>query len=80
MDNPHHWKEKARGIWSLRKKHEGQILERACSLALEYQLYSYRSVRDICTRLEHPPDTEPNYQIANSQEGFHHDLASYDKL
>lgn len=78
--NRHHWKDKARGIWSLRKKHEPQIVERACSLALEYQLYSYRSVRDICKRLEHPPDAEPIHQIANSQEGFHHDLASYDQL
>lgn len=80
LHDRHHWKEKVRGIWSLRKKHPFPIIERAAALALEYQLYSYRSLRDICTRLEHPPDTEPIQQIANSQEGFHHDLASYDHL
>lgn len=78
--NRHHWKDKARGIYALRQKHEPPILERACALAREYQLYSYRSVRDICLRLEHPPDAEPIPQIANSPEGFHHDLASYDHL
>lgn len=78
--NRNHWKDKARGIWSLRKQHEYEIIDKACSLALDYQLYSYRSVKDICTRLEHPPDTEPIHQIANSDQGFHHDLASYDTL
>jgi hypothetical protein len=78
--NRNHWKDKARGIWSLRKQYAHAIIDKACSLALDYQLYSYRSVKDICARLEHPPDPEPIHEIANSQEGFHHDLASYDHL
>ncbi|MEM6264689.1 MAG: IS21 family transposase [Bacteroidota bacterium] len=78
--DPTHWKEKARGIYSLRKQHEHAIIDKACSLALDYQLYSYRSVKDICARLAHPPDTEAHHEIATSQQGFHHDLATYDQL
>lgn len=78
--NRNHWKDKARGIWSLKKQHASEIIDKACSLALEYQLYSYRSVKDICIRLEHPPAPQSIHEIVTSEQGFHHDLASYDHL
>lgn len=80
LQDRHHWKEKARGILSLCKQHPPPRIDQACALAMEYQLASFRSLSDICQRMAQQPDPPDLPQIANSSEGFHHDLARYDQL
>jgi len=47
-----HWRDKIRGVLSLCKFHDQNTLERACAMALENQLFSYVSVRDICRQIQ----------------------------
>lgn len=76
-----HWRDKIRGVLSLSRQYEPHYVEQACQKALDHELYSYRSVRTICEHICRPPVASmPVPQIAQSNEGYHHDLAAYDQL
>lgn len=81
--DPHHWKDKVRGVLSLRKSFDPGQIAAACEQALQHRLYSYRAVREILRRQAdtpaRPPET-PVHELLISEQGYHHDLAAYDQL
>lgn len=79
--HPKHWRDKIRGVLSLRRWHAPATIERACGRALEYGLLTYRSVRRICEHAERPPaSAAPGGELINQPNGYHHDLSTYDQL
>lgn len=74
-----HWKDKVRGILQLAKRHEAQLLDKACQLALDNHLLSYKSVGSICEQLQKQPPPE-GHRIIAGLGGFNHDLSMYDQL
>ena len=80
QDDPHHWKEKTRGVLSLKRWYEKSAIERACQLAVSHQLFSYRSVKSICQHLAKQQPPVAGQGIILNPQGFHHDLSLYDQL
>lgn len=79
QNHARHWKEKVRGLLRLCRLHPPQRVREACRRALDHGLCSYRSVRDICTVLEHaPPPT--SFSAPPGAAGMAHDLSIYDQL
>ncbi len=74
-----HWKEKVRGVLSLCRVHPPERVREACRRALDYGLCSFRSVRDICTNIEHTP-TPAQFSAPPGAGGMAHDLSIYDQL
>lgn len=83
QNHPNHWKEKVRGLLHLCRLHPGERVRQACRRALDHGICSYRSVRDICTIIEHtPPPPQPAHFEAPppGAGGMAHDLGIYDQL
>lgn len=80
QDHPAHWKEKVRGLLNLRRTHPQQRLQQACQQALDHGLSSYRSVRDICSMLEHTPPPCEYFHAPPGAGGLAHDLGIYDQI
>lgn len=80
--DPHHWKDKVRGVLSLRKSFASEQIGAACQQALEARSYSYRTVGEIVRRLADAPAQPPPHahELLISDQGYHHDLAAYDQL
>ena len=78
LEQKSHWKEKAQGIVSLKRHYEPDLINAACQRALDYGVYNYKTVRNICRLglVEQSKDTA----LPNSMGGFNHDLALYDQL
>jgi hypothetical protein len=79
QEDARHWKDKVHGILRLSKKMEAGILDKACQLALDNHLLSYRSVCSICENL-HNQTVPQGPCIVAGLGGFSHDLSLYDKL
>ncbi len=79
-NDPAHWKEKVRGLLRLCRTHPQQRLAQACQRALDHGLSSYRSVRDICTMIEHSPPPCEHFEAPPGAGGMAHDLSIYDRL
>jgi transposase len=76
-----HWKEKVRGLLHLCRLHPPGRVREACRRALDYGIYSYRSVRDICVMLEHTPAQSDHFSAPpTGAGGMAHDLSIYDQL
>ena len=73
-----HWKDKIRGIISLKRYYPLERIERACQRALEYEAYSYLTVKNICQH--NLLEDLPGSALPQSNEGFHHELSFYDQL
>lgn len=80
QNHPAHWKEKVRGLLYLCRLHPQQRLQEACQRALDHGLSSYRSVRDICTMLEHAPPACEHFHAPPGAGGMAHDLSIYDRI
>ena len=76
--NRNHWREKVRGILSLRRSYPLQLIDQACQRALKYEAYSYLTVKNICQQnLVKIPDDQP---LSTKISGFNHELSLYDQL
>lgn len=76
--HPKTWKEKTRGLLSLKRHYDYAIIEQACKRALAYGANTYGVVKNICQK----GLVAPIAQDALPQDlgGFNHDLAVYDHL
>lgn len=79
QQDTHHWKDKVRGILHLSRKWDAALLDKACQLAVDNQLLSYKSVCSICENLQKQTAPQEPYIIAGLG-GFCHDLSLYDEL
>jgi len=82
---PYHWRDKIRGILSLKRHYEATQINQACQLALVHDLLTYQSVKRICQQRKKVQQQEQNVSISSSQlvtsdRGYHHQLAHYDQL
>jgi len=80
QNHPAHWKEKVRGLLYLCRLHPPQRVLQACQRALDHGISSYRSVRDICSLLEHTAPQCEHFQAPPGAGGMAHDLSIYDQL
>jgi len=48
QEKPKTWAQIIRGILSLKKIYDPEIINKACKRALEYQIYEYTTVKNIC--------------------------------
>ncbi len=81
QNDANHWKEKVRGLLHLCRLHPAQRVRQACRRALDYGICSYRSVRDICSILEHTPAQSTHFEAPPpGAGGMAHDLSIYDQL
>lgn len=78
VHDSHHWKDKIRGVLSLRRFYDLILIEKACERALAHQAYSYLTVKNICQQklVELPADPPTTHQMG----GFGHELSIYDQL
>lgn len=79
QNHANHWKEKVRGLLSLCRLHPPERVREACRRALDHNLCTFRSVRDICAIIEHsPPPVQ--FSAPPGVGGMAHDLSIYDQL
>jgi len=67
-----------RGILSLKKKYDEQVINLACKRALEFSVYKYSTVKNICDKGLYDKGKE-NLSTDNNT-GYYSDLSKYDKL
>jgi len=75
---PQTWTQVFRGILSLKKNYETDVINRACKRALEFKVYEYHTVKDICKNGLYDKKKE-NLSVENTS-GFSCDLKKYDSL
>ena len=75
---PQTWIQVFRGIISLEKKYDNSIVNLACKRALEFKVYEYHTVKDICKNGLYDKKKE-NLSIKNTS-GYAIDLKKYDEL
>ncbi len=78
-EKPWRWHKIMQGVFSLRHKYSTQIVNGACKRALDYNVLSYTSVKNICKNNLYDTAKEPTNSTAASSE-FAHDLKNYDGL
>ena len=76
--NPNHWRDKARGLISLKRRFPLVLIDKAAKRALDYQAYTYLTVKNICER--NILDTQSEDSLPEQIGGFGHPLAIYDQL
>lgn len=72
------WIQVIRGVFSLNKNYDKQTINSACKRALEYQVYEYSTVKNICKNGLFSKKKE-NLAI-NNPSGFSNELKKYDDL
>jgi len=77
-EKPQTWIQVIRGVFSLKKTYDKQTINSACKRALEYQVYEYSTVKNICKNGLFSKEKE-NLAI-NSSSGFSNELKKYDDL
>lgn len=77
-DKPQTWIQTFRGILSLKKNYELPIIDLACKRALEYKIYGYTTVKNICNNGLYDKSKED--LSINNTTGFSYDLKKYDDL
>lgn len=75
---PQTWIQVFRGIISLQKKYDNRIVNLACKRALEFKVYEYHTVKDICKNGLYDKKKE-NLSVKNTS-GYNIDLKKYDEL
>ena len=76
--HPKTWKEKTRGLLSLKRQYEYPLIEQACQRALAYGADTYGVVKNICRK--GLVETPPADALPSNLGGFNHDLSLYDQL
>ncbi len=77
-EKPRTWIQTIRGVFSLKKKYDIDIINLACKRALEYQVHEYSTVKNICENGLY--DKQKEDLSVNSTSGFSCLLKKYDKL
>lgn len=77
-EKPQTWIQVIRGIFSLKRNYDAQTINLACKRAIEYQVYEYSTVKNICKNGLYEKKKE-NLSVNNSS-GFSNELKKYDDL
>lgn len=77
-DKPRIWTQTIRGILSLRKNYDNNIIDLACKRAIEYGVCEYSTVKNICNNGLYKHQKE-DLALINAA-GFSEDLKKYDNL
>lgn len=72
------WIQIFRGILSLKRKYENNVINLACKRALEFKIYKYSTVKNICDNGLYDKEKE-NLSINNAS-GYSDELKKYDYL
>ena len=75
---PKTWLMSFRGILSLKKHYDYNVINLACKRALDFKIYHYSTVKNICKNGLYLQDKE-NLNVINAH-GFAADLKKYDLL
>jgi len=75
---PQNWTQLFRGILSLKKQYESNVINLACKRALDYNIYEYHIVKNICKNGLYEKEKE-NLSVKNTT-GYAYDLKKYDEL
>ena len=75
---PQTWIQVFRGVLSLKKHYELKVINLACKRALEYKVYEYHTVKNICKNGLYEKGKE-DLSIKNTS-GYSDDLKKYDDL
>lgn len=76
---PSHWIAMTRGILSLRKKFNAQVIDDSCERALRYKALSYQQVKKICETGLYQQKEHTVKPLVYSQE-YGHELSMYDRI
>lgn len=77
-EKPHTWIQVIRGVLSLKKNYDTQVINLACKRALEYGVCEYSTVKNICKNGLYDKEKE-NLSVKNTN-GFSYQLKKYDDL
>jgi len=77
-EKPQTWIQIIRGIFSLKKNYHPNIINLACKRALEFQIYEYSTVKNICKNGLY--DKRKENLSVNNTSGFTVNLKKYDDL
>lgn len=75
---PYCWKKMISGILNLVKQHNKTVVDKACKRALDFKVYGYQNIKNICQKGLYEDGCE--YLSVNITSGYKHDLSIYDKL
>lgn len=78
QEKPKTWIQIIRGVLSLKKNYESKTINNACRRALEFQVYEYSTVKNICKNGLYDKNKE-NLSVNNAG-GHHGELRKYDEL
>ncbi|MDP4268379.1 MAG: IS21 family transposase [Bacteroidota bacterium] len=77
--HPYNWYRMVSGLIHLQKRYNNQVIDKACKRALNYQAYSYQTVKNICENRTYETDEKiPENKQTNG--GYNHNLSIYDGL
>jgi len=77
-EKPQTWIQIIRGVFSLKKNYDAKSINLACKRALEYGVYEYSTVKNICKNGLCGKEKE-NLSVNNTS-GFYYQLKKYDDL
>lgn len=77
-EKPQTWIQVIRGVFSLKKNYDVKTINLACKRALEYGVYEYSTVKNICKNGLY--DKEKENLSVNNTNGFFCQLKKYDDL
>lgn len=77
-EKPQTWIQVIRGVFSLKKNYDAKTINLACKRALEYSVYEYSTVKNICKNGLY--DKEKENLSVNDTNGFSYQLKKYDDL
>jgi len=79
QEKPYQWHRQINGVFNLVKTYGKQIVNLACKRAINYKVYSYLSVKNICEKGLYEQTTAEDLSVINAN-GFNHNLKIYDNL
>ncbi len=77
-EKPQTWIQIIRGVLALKKNYEPEVINLACKRALEFKIYEYSTVKNICKNGLYNKEKE-NLSTGNTNE-YGYDLKQYDNL
>ena len=77
-EKPHSWIQIIRGVFALKKQYDKQIINLACKRALDFKIYQYATVKNICKNGLYDKEKE-NLSVSNTEQ-YNYDLKKYDHL
>lgn len=78
IEKPYQWQRVMAGIFHLEHHYSKEIVEKACIRALDHQVISYTSVKNICKNNLY--DKKEESLAVKCSNGFAHELTKYDSL